>query len=92
VCVKYTLNWSLLSFEEPIFSERKLAGSSGAPIEVSRKGKAPPLERGRGKHSLPANPIGSLRKPCSEGIMGSSLHDPGLQIQSNMLIKANQYV
>jgi hypothetical protein len=34
---------------EAFISERKLAGSSGAPIEVSRKGKAPPLERGRGK-------------------------------------------
>jgi hypothetical protein len=34
---------------KPIISERILAESSGAPIEVSRKGKAPPLERGRGK-------------------------------------------
>ena len=33
-----------------IVSERKLAESSGVPIEVSRKGKAPPLERGRGKY------------------------------------------
>jgi len=49
-----------------------LAGSSGAPIEVSRKGKASPLEAGRGRYSPPANPIGSLRKPLSEGIMGST--------------------
>ncbi len=34
---------------EPVISERTLAVSSGEPIEVSRKGKAPPLERGRGK-------------------------------------------
>ncbi len=33
-----------------------VSGSSGVPIEVSRKGKAPPLERGRGKYSPPANP------------------------------------
>jgi len=49
--------------EESIVLERKFAGSSGAPIEVSRKGKAPPLERGKGKYSPPANPIGSLWKP-----------------------------
>jgi len=39
---------------------------------VSRKGKASPLEAGRGKHSPPANPIGDYRKPWSEGIMGST--------------------
>jgi len=61
---------------EPIISERRLAGSSGVPIEVSRKGKASPLEAGRGKYSPPANPIGSLRKPWSEGIMGST-HNSG---------------
>jgi hypothetical protein len=32
-------------------------GSGGAPTGVSRKGKAPPLEQGRGKYSPPANPI-----------------------------------
>jgi hypothetical protein len=37
---------------KPVISERISAESSGAPIEVSRKGKAPPLERGRGKYSL----------------------------------------
>ena len=46
-----------------------MAGSSGVPIEVSRKGKAPPLEWGRGKYSPPANPIGSLQKPQSEEMM-----------------------
>jgi hypothetical protein len=48
---------------EPVISERIFAESSGAPIEVSRKGKTPPLERGRGK-AFPflSNPIGSLRR------------------------------
>ncbi|MEE8381294.1 MAG: hypothetical protein V3R78_05385 [Thermodesulfobacteriota bacterium] len=58
---------------EPIIPERKLAGSSGVPIEVSRKGvRCQRTERERrGKYSPPASPIGSLRKPLSEGIMGS---------------------
>jgi len=46
------------------------AGEVGS--EASRKGKAPPLERGRGRYSPPASPIGSLRKPWSEGMMGST--------------------
>jgi hypothetical protein len=41
-------------------------GRSGAPSEVSREGKAPPSERGRGKHSPTANPKGSLREHRSE--------------------------
>jgi hypothetical protein len=58
---------------EPIIFERILAGSSGVPIEVSRKGKTPPLERGRGKvFPFLSSPIGSLRKPLSEKIMGSA--------------------
>jgi hypothetical protein len=35
--------------------ERHLRKRWGTP-RVSRKGKAPPLERGRGRHSSPANP------------------------------------
>jgi len=33
-----------------------VAGGVGHPSRVSRKGKARPLEPGRGKHSPPANP------------------------------------
>jgi len=59
--------YDLLEFPDllvnSIIAERRLAESNGVPIEVSRKGKAPPLERGRGKYSPSANPIGSLRKP-----------------------------
>jgi hypothetical protein len=33
-----------------------ICGSGGAPPRVSRKGKTPPLERGKGRHSPPANP------------------------------------
>jgi hypothetical protein len=40
----------------PVISEPTLAGSSGAPIEASRKGKAPPSERGRGKVFLACEP------------------------------------
>jgi len=50
----------------PIVPERRLAESSGVPIEVSRKGKAPPLERGRGKYSPPA----PLDKFPNSGITG----------------------
>jgi hypothetical protein len=32
------------------------AEAVGHPPRVSRKGKAPPLERGRGRRSSPANP------------------------------------
>jgi len=34
----------------------RLAGEVGYPSRVSRKGNAPPSERGRGKVSPPANP------------------------------------
>jgi len=55
---------SLLSAEwNPLFLSEDYMCAVGLPIEVSRKGKAPPLERGKGKYSPPANPIGSLRKP-----------------------------
>ncbi len=37
---------------ESVISERRLAESSGVPIEVSRKGKAPPQESGKGQ-SIP---------------------------------------
>jgi hypothetical protein len=55
----------------PLISEPTLAGSSGAPIEASRKGKAPPLERGRCK-TFPflSSPIGNYRKPLGEEMMG----------------------
>ncbi len=51
-------------FHEPGFPESKenssvherLAGAVGYPSRVSRKGKAGPLEAGRGKYSPPANP------------------------------------
>jgi len=33
-----------------------IAEAVGHPSRMSRKGKAPPLERGRGKNSPPANP------------------------------------
>jgi hypothetical protein len=33
-----------------------VAGEAGHPLRVSRKGKARPLEPGRGNHSPPANP------------------------------------
>jgi hypothetical protein len=48
------------------------AGSSGVPIEASRKGKTPPLERGMGRvFPLLSSPIGSLREALvSEEIMG----------------------
>ncbi len=51
---------------EPIISERRLYVCSGAPIEVSRKGKASPLEAGRGKYSPPA----PLDKFPNSGITG----------------------
>ncbi len=34
----------------------RLAGAAGYPSRVSRKGKAGPLEAGRGKYSPPVNP------------------------------------
>jgi hypothetical protein len=40
---------------QPLVSERH-CGSGGDPSRLSRKGNAPPLERGRGKVSPPANP------------------------------------
>jgi len=46
-------------------------------IEVSRKGKAPPLERGRGKYSPTASPIGLLWKPLREETMGSTENGKG---------------
>jgi hypothetical protein len=58
---------------EPVISERISAGSSGAPIEVSRKGKAPPLERGRGKAFPACEPDRVTAEGIlSEGIMGST--------------------
>jgi len=52
------------SLNQPEFPESKenssvherLAGAVGHPLRVSRKGKAGPLEAGRGKYSPPANP------------------------------------
>jgi hypothetical protein len=53
-----------------------MAGSSGAPIEASRKGKAPPSERGRGKvFPFLSSPIGVTAEALlSEEMMGSA-HD-----------------
>jgi hypothetical protein len=54
---------SFLDFGRNLLFLSEYAGSSGVPIEVSRKGKAPPSERGRGKvFPFLSSPIGSLRK------------------------------
>jgi len=46
-------DWSFLSFEwNPLFLSEDYMCAVGYPSRVSRKGKTPPLERGRGKHSL----------------------------------------
>jgi hypothetical protein len=45
-----------LSYWGTPLSLSDIRGSGGAPPRVSRKGKAPPLERGRGRHSSLANP------------------------------------
>jgi hypothetical protein len=58
---------------EPVISEGISAGSSGAPIEVSRRGKAPPLERGRGKVFPTCEPDRVTAEGIlSEEIMGST--------------------
>jgi hypothetical protein len=43
------------SKETPLFLSES-GGEVGYPSRVSRKGKAGPLEAGRGKYSPPANP------------------------------------
>jgi hypothetical protein len=49
----------------------KLLGAVGYPPRVSRKGKAPPLERGKGKYSPPANPERVTAKALKRGDKGS---------------------
>jgi hypothetical protein len=49
-------NCSSLSLQCTPLSLSDIRGSGRAPPRVSRKGKTPPLERGRGIHSSPANP------------------------------------
>jgi hypothetical protein len=60
---------SFLSLERNLLFLSEYAGSSGVPIEVSRKGKAPPLERGRGK-AFPACEPGRV---TAEGILSEEM-------------------
>jgi hypothetical protein len=59
------------------------AGSSGAPIEGSRKGKAPPLERGRGKVFPACEPDRVTAEGIlSEEMIGFDLQNPSLEEKS----------
>jgi len=49
---------------------------------VSRKGKAPPLEWGRGKYSPPANPERVTAEAVSEEIKEVHLRNARLSIKS----------
>jgi hypothetical protein len=60
---------SLLSLERNLLFLSEYAGSSGVPIEVSRKGKTPPLERGRGK----AFPACEPDRVAVEGILSEEM-------------------
>jgi hypothetical protein len=42
----------------------------GYPPKVSRKGKAPPLERGKGRYSPPANLERVIAKALKRGVKG----------------------
>jgi len=59
---------------EPVISERRLYVCS--PPEADRgkqEGESPAFRAGKGQvFPFLSNPIGSLRKPLSEGIMGST--------------------
>jgi hypothetical protein len=52
--------------ENTVVPERTFPEEVGDPSRVSRKGKASPLEAGRGKYSPPANP----ERVTSEGLKG----------------------
>jgi hypothetical protein len=87
-CAPEAEQWEyLLEFPEfraePVISERIFAESSGAPIEVSRKGKAPPLERGRGKAFPTCEPDRVTAEGIlSEEIMGFRLQNLSLEEKS----------
>ncbi len=52
-----------------------VAGEVGYPSRVSRKGKARPLEPGRGKNSPPANPEGVTSGALERGVPRCSLNE-----------------
>jgi len=54
----------------PLYPRAKLLGAVGYPPRISRKGKTPPLERGRGRHSPPVNPERVTAKALKRGDKG----------------------
>jgi hypothetical protein len=74
----------------PVISERRLARSSGAPIEVSRKGKTPPSERGRGKVFPACEPDRQLSEAVKRGNNGSHLEHLNSDVKINRFTKTDQ--
>jgi len=66
----------------PFVSERNLLGAVGYPSRVSRKGKAPPLEWGRGKYSPPASPERVTAKAVRRRDKGVHLKNAILSMKS----------
>jgi len=59
-----------------------LLGAVGYPSRVSRKGKASPLEAGRGKYSPPASPDRVTAEAVKRRDKGVHLKNAGLSMKS----------